>query len=129
MIKRSKQRDAILEFLKGCKDHPTAEVIYQNLKEQIPGLSPGTVYRNLALLSSHGEITRLSVGDTAEHYDGNPSPHYHFYCTGCGALQDIPMPVLTNLNVLAGQLFSGSIEGHTVYFYGTCKHCKEAGEK
>ncbi len=127
-MKRSRQREAILAFLKERKDHPTAEVIYQNLKEQIPGLSPGTVYRNLALLSEHGEITRLSVGDTAEHYDGNPSPHYHFYCSHCGALEDISMPVLTDLNTLAEQFFSGRIDGHSVYFQGTCKYCMEAEE-
>lgn len=127
MLKRSKQREAILSFLRERTDHPTADVIYQNLKETIPGLSPGTVYRNLALLTSHGEITKLSIGDCADHYDGNPMPHYHFFCTRCGALEDMPMPVLSDLNVLAEHRFSGTIEGHTVYFHGICKHCSEAG--
>ena len=33
------------------KDHPTADMVYMNIKEEFPKISLGTVYRNLALLS------------------------------------------------------------------------------
>lgn len=55
-LKRSRQREMIKSFLMGRKDHPTADVIYSNLKQQDPNLSLGTVYRNLTLLSDMGEI-------------------------------------------------------------------------
>ena len=51
--KYSRQREAIIHFLKSRKDHPTAEVIYQHLKEAQPNLSLGTVYRNLTKLSTN----------------------------------------------------------------------------
>ena len=127
-IKYSRQREAISEFLMTRKDHPTAEVVYEEVRKQYPHISLGTVYRNLALLSAAGEIARVSVGDTAEHYDGNPAPHYHFFCSSCGALEDVHMPVLADLNILAGQFFPGNIAGHSVYFHGTCQHCKEVTE-
>ena len=60
--KYSRQREAIIHFLKSRKDHPTAEVIYQHLKEDQPNLSLGTVYRNLNLLAEIGEIQKLSPG-------------------------------------------------------------------
>ena len=60
-LKRSRQREMIKSFLMGRKDHPTADVIYSNLKQQDPNLSLGTVYRNLTLLSDMGEILRLRV--------------------------------------------------------------------
>ena len=60
-LKRSRQREMIKSFLMGRKDHPTADVIYSNLKQQDPNLSLGTVYRNLKLLSDMGEILRLRV--------------------------------------------------------------------
>ena len=50
-LKHSKQRDSILEFLATRKDHPTADVVYMNVREQLPNISLGTVYRNLTLLS------------------------------------------------------------------------------
>ena len=48
--KKSKQRDAIIKFLMTRKDHPTADMVYMNIKEEFPKISLGTVYRNLALL-------------------------------------------------------------------------------
>ena len=63
--KYSRQREAIIHFLKSRKDHPTAEVIYQHLKEEQPNLSLGTVYRNLTKLSTNGSILKISCNDTS----------------------------------------------------------------
>ena len=46
-IRYYKQRVLILNNLKNRYDHPTAEMIYQDLKVDYPHLSLGTVYRNL----------------------------------------------------------------------------------
>ena len=93
-LKRSRQREMIKSFLMGRKDHPTADVIYSNLKQQDPNLSLGTVYRNLTLLSDMGEILRLRVGDGVDHFDADTSEHYHFVCTECGSVIDLDMIVL-----------------------------------
>jgi Fur family peroxide stress response transcriptional regulator len=69
--RQSKKRDAIREILLASYDHPSVEEIYRRLKPDIPDLSLGTVYRNLAALSVSGEILSLSVGDGFEHFDGN----------------------------------------------------------
>ena len=79
-LKYSKQRESIKLFLAERKDHPTADVIYLNIREQFPHISLGTVYRNLALLSELGEIKKLTTGDGADHFDGNVSPHQHVIC-------------------------------------------------
>ena len=50
---------AIMAFLKTRKDHPTADTVYQEIRNIIPNISLGTVYRNLSLLSDRGEILRL----------------------------------------------------------------------
>ncbi|MCD7753414.1 MAG: transcriptional repressor, partial [Clostridiales bacterium] len=61
MIKRrhSRQRDLIYDYVSATKLHPTAETIYQDLKEVSPGLSRGTVYRNLNQMVEEGRISRL----------------------------------------------------------------------
>ena len=71
--KKSKQRDAIIKFLMTRKDHPTADMVYMNIKEEFPKISLGTVYRNLALLSERGEILKLSYEGGADHYDATLS--------------------------------------------------------
>ena len=75
MLKRSKQRESIKKFLISRYDHPTAETVYMNIKEEFPNISLGTVYRNLSLLADIGEIQKLSTGIGPDRFDGNPKPH------------------------------------------------------
>ncbi len=122
-LKRSKQRDMIKAFLMGRKDHPTADVVYMNVRKENPNISLGTVYRNLTLLSELGEINRLRLGDGVDHFDADTSPHYHFVCEKCGSIIDLEMESLAKITEIAGAGFDGKIAGHVTYFYGTCGNC------
>jgi len=122
VLKHSKQRDSIKEFLMGRKDHPTAAVVYDNVRRSFPNISLGTVYRNLTLLADIGEISRIHVGDGVDHFDADTSPHYHFICSECGCVRDLDMPGI-DLDEIASRNFDGQIECHTVYFHGRCKDC------
>ena len=84
VMKHSKQRDAIMEYLKSSHEHPTADTVYAALRKDHPNISLGTVYRNLALLSELGEINKLSTGNGPDRFDGDVHPHYHFVCKKCG---------------------------------------------
>lgn len=124
-IKRSRQRDAIKAFLANRKDHPTADVVYLNIREQFPNISLGTVYRNLSLLADLGEIMKISCGNNADRFDGTPTPHYHFACLECGSVVDLDLPMVQDLNTKASLSFDGEILGHNLYFYGKCKNCSK----
>lgn len=126
MLKYSKQRESIKNFLVTRYDHPTAETVYLNIRKEFPNISLGTVYRNLNLLAEIGEIQKLSPGIGPDRFDGNPAPHYHFICRHCGCVMDLTVSGLDHINILAGQDFDGEIEGHITYFYGACPSCKES---
>ena len=111
-LKHSSQRDSILEFLKTRKDHPTADVVYVNVR--------------LTLLSDTGQIARIRVGDGVDHFDADTSPHHHFVCKECGAVIDLTLSPLSSVDEAASAHFDGQIEGHTIYFYGKCEACCEA---
>lgn len=128
-MKYSRQRQAILEYLNSTTEHPTADTVYAKVREQYPNISLGTVYRNLSLLSAEGEILRLSCGDGSDRFDGNPKPHYHFHCSCCKRVLDLPMESLRHIDTLAAAHFDGIIEGHTVLFYGICAECKKGVDK
>ncbi|MDE6845025.1 MAG: transcriptional repressor [Lachnospiraceae bacterium] len=124
-LKYSRQRQVIKDFLMTRKDHPTADVVYMNVKREYPNISLGTVYRNLSLLANLGEIQRLQVGDGIDHFDADTSRHYHVVCTKCGSVTDLamdstPYDELTNT---VNADFEGIIEGHVTYFYGICGNC------
>ena len=122
-LKYSRQREAILNFLMTRKDHPTADVIYDNIRKAQPNISLGTVYRNLSLLAEIGEIQRLTTGDGKDHFDGNAMPHDHFVCRMCNSVIDVNGSVDYKLDKAANKIFDGEIEGHTTIYYGKCRNC------
>jgi Fur family peroxide stress response transcriptional regulator len=125
VMKYSRQRAAILNFLKSRKDHPTAELVYSNVKEEFPNISLGTVYRNLNQLADAGMVAKLSFGLAAtDHFDYNTTPHQHFICNKCKAVIDLPMASdFSDIDKTASEGFDGQIEGHRLYFCGICKDC------
>ena len=123
MAKRSLQREMIKQNLLSRYDHPTADMVYQSIREELPNISLGTVYRNLRFLVDQGDALSLKLGDGREHFDGHVEPHYHFICTKCGDVEDIFMDEL-NICEEAAKHCSGEIKGHSTYFYGLCKKCK-----
>lgn len=122
-LKHSKQRDSIKKFLEGRKDHPTADMVYMNVRRSFPNISLGTVYRNLTLLADIGEIARIRVGDGVDRFDATTTPHYHFICRECGCVTDFAVPSMISLDEIAASDFKGQLEGHSVYFYGRCENC------
>ena len=70
-MRHSQQRDVILSVLRASTAHPTAEQIYEAVREVLPNVSLGTVYRNIRQLADNGEILTLETEDTRSHYDGN----------------------------------------------------------
>jgi Fur family peroxide stress response transcriptional regulator len=51
MPRRTKQKETILEVLRGTNPHPTADWIYDEVRKEIPNISVMTVYRNLKTLT------------------------------------------------------------------------------
>ena len=121
-LKHSKQRDSIKEFLEGRKDHPTADMVYMNVRKTFPNISLGTVYRNLSLLSEIGEIQKISSSNGPDRFDGNPKPHFHFFCRKCGQVTDIPCKYPIDFQ---SQLhdFGGMVEEESIQFFGICETC------
>ncbi len=124
-LKHSRQREEIKNFLMTRKDHPTADVVYMNVRKEYPNISLGTVYRNLTLLADMGEILRIRVGDGIDHFDADTSDHYHFICKECGSVIDLEMEAIDSILDTAGEKFDGHIDGHITYFYGTCGNCTQ----
>lgn len=130
-IKHSRQREAIKEFLRNSHEHPSADTVYMNIRQEFPNISLGTVYRNLALLSELGEINKISTGSGPDRFDGDTHPHYHFICNICGSVTDMNVSAPQIIADTALEHFDGTIDGHVTYFFGTCGCClkKEKNNK
>ncbi len=127
--KRSRQREKILELLRDADSHPTALWIFNQLQEEFPRMSMGTVYRNLQVLIEQGRINKIDFGSTFDRFDANIEPHYHFICEQCGAIIDLDIPVDQNLNKIITDSTSFVVNRHDIEFYGNCNQCRTEREK
>ncbi len=128
-LKRSRQREAIVSNLRSRKDHPTADMVYREIRNEFPQISLGTVYRNLSLLVDIGEIRKITTGTGAEHYDGDIRPHNHFICRSCGKVTDMNDFIDSDkIRKLASENFDGQIEECSIQFYGICGECRRKAE-
>ncbi len=118
----SKQREAILNVLRSTDTHPTANWIYNKVRESLPNISLGTVYRNLSALADAGEILCINVGDGMEHFDGNNSPHLHMHCTSCNTIYDAYLNGDPFSDIVTDKGFTP--ESSIYLVYGICKKCK-----
>ncbi|MCD4670512.1 MAG: transcriptional repressor [Actinomycetia bacterium] len=127
----TKQRKVILEEIKKSKAHPAADEIYDLVKKKIPGISLGTVYRNLDILSGEGLVRKLELAHTQRRYDGNMKNHYHVLCTKCGRIDDLIARGADDIEELLGVRSHYRITGHRLKFFGLCPDCKksEAGRQ
>ncbi|MBQ3356899.1 MAG: transcriptional repressor [Oscillospiraceae bacterium] len=119
--KHSKKRDAILECIRSTGSHPSADWVYAQLKPELPDLSLGTVYRNLAAFKQEGVIASVGTVDGAERYDWRTFPHPHFICTHCGAVLDVDE--IDPPQELAKRVKCGSVRDCVLTFYGICNQC------
>ncbi len=122
-IRSSRQRETIRDFLTGRKDHPTAEVIFSGVRDSLPHISLGTVYRNLLLMRDLKEIRTVCVGDGLIHFDPNPGEHVHFVCRECGRVMDLDLPEADPAAAMNALSFQGKITGCSTLYEGICPGC------
>ena len=122
--KRSKEKQAILEFLRSTFSHPTADSVYIEMRKEMPSISLGTVYRNLRLLKEDGEINELELAGSLSRFDGQTRPHYHFRCEKCCRVFDLDENVDVSLNGRIAEKTGFTVLNHILEFRGLCLDCQ-----
>ncbi|MBD3233437.1 MAG: transcriptional repressor [candidate division Zixibacteria bacterium] len=116
----TKQRAIVLEELAKSKDHPRADEIYHLVRQRLPKISFGTVYRNLKTLKDLGLIQELNYGKKFSRFDANLEPHHHFVCLRCGKVYDVnPQPADKMCQKVAENI-GFEVASFRLEFYGYC---------
>lgn len=126
-MKYSKQRDMILQYITSSCTHPTAEMVYKDLKEEIPNLSLGTVYRNLDRFVKENLILRIKIPNDKDRFDVNTKKHAHAICTKCGKVTDISLKQIDDLDYCIQDLFKCKVISKSLVFYTICNECDKGG--
>jgi Fur family peroxide stress response transcriptional regulator len=122
----SKQRETIYDVLKTNPIHPSVDEIYSLVRQIIPDISLGTVYRNLNTLVEQKRIICINTNDKA-HYDARIEPHYHFICKKCGKITDIEIDEYTVKNLIndVEKKSGNKLEYLDIKMSGVCFQCME----
>ena len=124
----TRQRGLILEELRKSSSHPTADEVYMMVRDRLPTISLGTVYRNLEILSEMGYILKLESCGTQRRYDGDRKNHYHIRCLHCGKVDDLPENVGMNISYDPQKIPDYTVCGHTIILNGICTECNRVKE-
>jgi Fur family peroxide stress response transcriptional regulator len=118
------QRLAIVKILAKSESHPSVEDIYDQIIKDFPTMSLATVYRNIVLIKSLGEILELGFPDGSNRYDGNkPYPHPHVICIECKKIVDPDLDSLDEMKNEVALETNFKILNHRLDFFGICSNC------
>lgn len=118
------QRMAIAKILAKSEAHPSVENIYDEIKKDFPTMSLATVYRNIILIKSIGEVLELGFPDGSNRYDGNkPFPHPHVICIKCKTIIDPDLASLDEMKKEVASETNFKILNHRLDFFGICSSC------
>jgi Fur family transcriptional regulator, peroxide stress response regulator len=121
-IRLTHQRIGVLEFLKGCTDHPSAVQLFKALKTNMPSLSKTTLYNTLRAFAEAGLVSSVSIPGEETRYEYKTSPHCHFLCKDCGGLTDL---MFTCGNVGTLELQGYRVDEIIGCFKGSCGECQK----
>lgn len=131
------QRRIILEELRNTSHHPTAAELYETVKQRLPRISLGTVYRNLEVLQQDGQIHRLEWAGGEARFDAVTTRHYHIRCRECGSVRDLPMNQIhdhpafnpRNFDTMTVEAGGFLIDGFQLEYSGVCPECRSHSTK
>ncbi|MDD3587978.1 MAG: transcriptional repressor [Thermoguttaceae bacterium] len=125
------QRVRIYEYVTSVTTHPSADQVYEVVREVFPTISRTSVYRILDTFARHDLIKRLVHPGTAVRYDGNTKRHFHLYCTRCNTVFDLfRLELFSEFSREAILEAAGdfNVLDYSVVFTGICSCCQTADQ-
>ena len=119
-ISPSIQRIKVYEYLLSHRNHPSVDMIYEDIKDEIPTLSKTTVYNILKLFIEKNLVKAITIEGNELRFDAYIKPHIHFKCEKCGNIYDFEMEdEIYNKKEIDGN----KILECNIYLSGICKNC------
>lgn len=125
-LKRSEQREVILDALLRSDRHVSAEELLRIVRRRHPEVGRTTVYRTLKLLTDAGLARELVIDGQAHYERGYKREHHdHFICNTCGAILEFSSPEIERLQEEFAARLGFAIEAHRHEIFGRCSRCSD----
>ena len=127
-LKRTSQRDLILDVFLRTEKHLSSEDLYRLVRELDPNIGQTTVYRTLKLLSEAGLAREVRFGDGRTHYEHNykHQHHDHMICSRCGKIIEFFSAELEAIQDAMAAKHRFQINEHLLRIIGVCAECRRA---
>src|SRR5215472_5441762 len=127
-LKRTAQRDLILEVFLRTEGHLSGEDLYRLVREEDPTVGQTTVYRTLRLLTDAGLAREVRFGDGRAHYEHNykHQHHDHMICTECGRIIEFFSAELEAIQDAMAARHRFEVTQHLLRIIGICADCRRA---
>ena len=122
-MRYSHQRERIYRAVVESYEHPTANMVYEQLKAEMPKLSLGTVYRNLNQLADAGRLKKIPLADGSCRFDKTRESHSHIVCDECGAVSDVHLPSFESFETAIETETGYELRSYDVVLRGLCADC------
>ncbi len=125
-LRRTAQRDLILEIFLSTEEHLTSEDLYTLVHKKDPNVGLTTVYRTLKLLTEAGLAREVGFGDGKTYYEHhyNHEHHDHMICTECGKVIEFFSPDIEALQDQMASNFGFKPTHHSLRMWGVCSACQ-----
>ena len=121
----TKQRRAVLQVIRETDEHLTANEVFEDARQLLPGISFATVYNSRRYLKQEVLIGEVSFGNDAARYDRNLTRHDHAICRVCGKLVDLDLKIPEGLIKEAAKLSRFEPESIELTLRGLCPDCSK----
>ena len=125
-LKRTSQRDLILDVFLRTERHLSSEDLYRLVKVEDPSIGQTTVYRTLKLLSEAGLAREVRFGDGRTHYEHNykHQHHDHMICMECGKIIEFFSAELEAIQDAMAAKHRFEVRQHLLRILGVCADCR-----
>ena len=125
-LKRTTQRELILDVFLRTEEHLSNEDLYQLVKKEDPTVGQTTVYRTLKILTEAGLAREVRFGDGRTHYEHNykHQHHDHMICSECGKIIEFYSAELEAIQDEMAAKHDFEIRQHLLRMIGICSDCR-----
>jgi len=130
-LRRTNQRDLILETFLSIEGHLTSEDLYGLVHKQDDSIGLTTVYRTLKVLTEAGLASEVRFGDGKTYYEHlyDHEHHDHMICTACGRVIEFVSPEIEALQDEMADKFGFRPTHHSLRMWGLCSDCHERADE
>ncbi len=123
------QRTLIYRELMSMGEHPTPELVYERVRQHIPAISLGTVYKNIRTFLDAGLLREVSFHHGTQRLETNVEPHHHLVCTRCRKILDIPESELEPVRLKKKLKTGFKVERFSIELLGICGDCAQLSQE